>query len=139
MTVRSMPLPAAAAIFVILTIINGILYACVAALKAVPETEIKINADNGSRKDRKILRLLARPARVVYTQRAVLVITVFCITFFTAVPLFRVIEENISASMIWCFLLWLVFLFIMLLFFISFMLLQPSYPVRLSLVFSLSR
>ena len=126
MTVRSMPLPAAAAIFVILTIINGILYACVAALKAVPETEIKINADNGSRKDRKILRLLARPARVVYTQRAVLVITVFCITFFTAVPLFRVIEENISAPMIWCFLLWLVFLFIMLLFFISFGMVIPS-------------
>ena len=126
MTVRSMPLPAAAAIFVILTIINGILYACVAALKAVPETEIKVNADNGSRKDRKILRLLARPARVVYTQRAVLVITVFCITFFTAVPLFRVIEENISASMIWCFLLWLVFLFIMLLFFISFGMVIPS-------------
>ena len=65
MTVGSMPLPAAAALFVILTIINGILYACVAALKAVPEEDIKINAENGSRKDRKILRLLANPARVV--------------------------------------------------------------------------
>ena len=121
MTVGSMPLPAAAALFVILTIINGILYACVAALKAVPEEDVKINAENGSRKDRKILRLLANPARVVYTQRSVLVITVFCITLFTAIPLYRRIAESVTDSVFLCVLFWLLLLFVFLLLFLTFL------------------
>ena len=126
MTVGSMPLSAAAVLFVILTIINGILYACVAALKAVPEADVKMNAEKGSRKDRRILRLLENPARVVYTQRSVLVITVFCITLFTAIPLYRMIAENVSDSVLLCVLLWLLLLFGLLLFFLSFGMAIPS-------------
>ena len=126
MTVGSMPLSAAAVLFVILTIINGILYACVAALKAVPEADVKMNAEKGSRKDRRILRLLENPARVVYTQRSVLVITVFCITLFTAIPLYRMIAENVSDSVLLCVLLWLLLLFGLLLFFLSFSMAIPS-------------
>ena len=118
-----MPLPAAAVFFVILTIINGILYACTAALKAVSDTDIKMNADI---KDRMIRRLAAKPARVVYTQRAVLVITVFCITSVTAVPVYQAIAENIPVSGFFCILLWLLCLFVLLLIFLSFGMVIPS-------------
>ncbi|MBP3880234.1 MAG: HlyC/CorC family transporter [Lachnospiraceae bacterium] len=139
MTVHTMPLPAAAAIFVILTIINGILYACAAALKAVPEAEIRMKADKGIRRDQRILRLLEDPARAVYTQRAVLVITVFFTTLFAAVPLYRAIAEATAGSVYLSVLLWVLLLFVLLLFFLSFGMVIPSRAAMQLPVRTLSR
>ena len=139
MGASSIPLPAAAAFFVILTIINGILYACTAALKTVTEADVLKNADSKSRRDQRMLDLMARPARAVYTQRAVLVITVFFIAIFAVIPSCRAIAEAFSGSGLLRVLLWGLLLFVLLLFFLSFGMVIPSRAAMQMPVRTLSR